>query len=397
MTSFSLSSAPRCVFIAAALVAALAAGCGPDDGSAEYESGVAAYETRDLERAVKRFRESLDLAPDRVDAWVMLSRACLDLGDMAAAKEAVSRAAELAPGDVDVVELSAQLAYHAKDFKKAMSLYSDLAKSQDAAVSSRAYCALAVVEMAAGTSGADERRDRARTFLLAAVKLDGRNAAARYHLGLLYCNSFAYPEAALDQFGIFANLAEPSDGLQKVVDSNRLKKVKEQYIPGLRANIDRANAQRPGADRRDSAKSAAALKAADDAWKKGRFKDARAKYAEAYSADVLNYQAALALAEATRKVDPSNGGLAEAFKHYKAASQLRPSSRDTLMTLGDLAMKLGRHAAAAEAYSRAVAARPYDISAIDGLVRALRKCGNAKSAAIYQNYRDFVSPPKGSR
>ena len=55
---------------------------------------------------------------------------------------------------------------------------------------------------------------------------------------------------------------------------------------------------------------------------------------------------------------------------------------------------MGQHATAAEVYSRAVAANPSDISAIDGLIRALRKAGSATVAAAYQSYRDAISVRK---
>jgi hypothetical protein len=54
-------------------------------------------------------------------------------------------------------------------------------------------------------------------------------------------------------------------------------------------------------------------------------------------------------------------------------------------------MKLGQWASAAEIYSRAIAANPSDISAIDGLIRALRKSGGkATIASAYQLYRESI-------
>jgi hypothetical protein len=47
-----------------------------------------------------------------------------------------------------------------------------------------------------------------------------------------------------------------------------------------------------------------------------------------------------------------------------------------------------------ELYSRAVAANPSDISAIDGLIRALRRTGGGEIANAYQRYREFVTARK---
>ena len=50
---------------------------------------------------------------------------------------------------------------------------------------------------------------------------------------------------------------------------------------------------------------------------------------------------------------------------------------------------------AAEIYSRAVAATPSNIDAIDGLIRSLQKTGGSqKIAAAYQKYRESIKPIK---
>ena len=71
--NISLSSALR--LAAAASVAATIAGCGPNDGLAELDSGKAAYAAQDLKKAVKLFEKSLEFAPDRIDTLVYLARA----------------------------------------------------------------------------------------------------------------------------------------------------------------------------------------------------------------------------------------------------------------------------------------------------------------------------------
>ena len=65
-----------------------------------------------------------------------------------------------------------------------------------------------------------------------------------------------------------------------------------------------------------------------------------------------------------------------------------------LIKTGDLAMELKRYAIATEAYSRALAANAKDITAIDGLIRALRKANRAKAADVYQQYRDTLPVKK---
>jgi hypothetical protein len=48
------------------------------------------------------------------------------------------------------------------------------------------------------------------------------------------------------------------------------------------------------------------------------------------------------------------------------------------------------YASAVDSYSRALAANPASLDAIDGLIRALRKVDKRKTAQAYQVYRDMV-------
>lgn len=387
MTNSSLSSALKGAALAA--LAALAGCGGRDDGSAAYAAGEAAYAARDLAQAERQFSAALVAAPGDVNALLMLARTELDLGKIVEAGAAVAQAEALAGGDVDVMLLAAQIAYHARDIAKAKTLYSEVAEDARLAPADRAagWAGLGVVEMSAINSGtATEGRDLARTCFLRAIRLDARNASARYHLGVLYMNAFGYRESALDQFGIFVRLEKEAD--------RRVQDVQQKTIPALRDQIATAASRRDGVSRRDSAASAAALKKGEEAWNKGTYKTARLRYAEAYQADVLSYPAALGLAKAWEKSDLTKAGQQEAAKYYRIASSLRPSAKDTAITAGNFAYRLGSYASAAEAYSRAMAAAPNDITAIDGLIRSLQKSGNRASQAVYQHYRDWLGSVK---
>ena len=58
-------------------------------------------------------------------------------------------------------------------------------------------------------------------------------------------------------------------------------------------------------------------------------------------------------------------------------------------------MNLGQPARAASLYSRAVAANPTSLEALDGLITALRKTGNrAKDVKAYQDYRNSLVTKK---
>ena len=376
-----MNFSPRFALSACAVAAALA-GCDPKDGVEELEQGRAAYELRDLKKAEKLFEKSIEYAPSNVDTLVYLSRTKLDLGDLAAARKWIEKAAELSPEDVDVRLLRAQLAWHAKAYDEATKLYAGIAADAElgAETCAQGWVGQGIVEMAR------ERKDFARVAFLRAIRLDRRNAAAWYHLGLLYRDSFQYLEAALEQFEIFVRLEASANP--------RVQKVQRTIIPDLKEDIARREVERPGVAKRDSAASAAALAKGDAAMKQGSFKAARQHYEAALKADPLSYPAAVGLAKAWQRSDSSPAGQREALSKYCLACSLRPSATSTFLAAGAFAARIGSHAQAVEIYSRAVAANPASIPAVDGLIKALRKVGGRqKEAAAYQRYRDSISAP----
>ena len=371
--SFSQSSALKC---ASAAFAAVILGCGPRDGANEFEQGKAAYELRDLKTAERLFEKSVAAVPQDVDRLLFLARTELELGELEKAKDMVERAAANSSGDADVTLLKSQVAWHAKDYKTAASGFADVANDEklEAVVRSQGWAGLGVVEMTC------DNRHLARVAFLRAIRLDRKNAAAWYHLGLLYRDGFRYLEAALEQFEIFVRLEAEA--------SPRVQKVQRTVIPGLKEEIARTATERPGVAKRNSASCAASISAAEAAVKKGNFKAAREAYQKALAADPLSYPAALGLAKAWEKTDATKDGQTKAFENYKIACALRPSAVTTFLTAGSFAAKLGLNLQTAEIYSRAVAANPNSPDAIDGLIRALRKIGGKeKVAAAYQAYR----------
>ncbi len=381
----SPSSVPNFFFalpLAAALAAVLA-GCGPKDGAREYADGMAAYEARSLEKAGKLFAKSLVYAPGNVDALVMLARVQCDLGEMSDAGDTIAKAAALAPDAPDVALLDAEIALYAGDYARATSRFSGVANDERLPAESRAlgWTGLGIAEMTR------DSRDLARIAFLTAIRLDRRNAPARYHLGLLYRGDrYSYLDAALEQFEIFVRLGETAD--PRAVHAQRV------IIPGIKADIARRAAERPGAQRRDANAAAAALARAEAAWKKKNYKAAKSEYEAACKADVLSYPAALGLARACAATAATPADRQRALDCYKTACSLRPGAVSTFLAAGELAMSVRQNATAVELYSRAVAADPSNVSAVDGLIRALRKAGDGKTADAYQRYRDTVSARK---
>ena len=371
--NFLQSSALKCAF---AVFTAAILGCGPRDGAKEFREGKEAYELRDLKRAEKLFERSVILAPQDVDRLLYLARTELEFGELAKAQEVISRAAENSDGEADVVLLKSQIAWHAKDYAAASSGFAAIANDSklEASVRAQGWAGLGVVEMTC------DNHHLARVAFLRAIRLDRRNAAAWYHLGLLYRDGFGYLEAALEQFEIFVRLEEEA--------SPRVQKVQRTIIPALKEQISRAAMERPGVAKRNSSVAATSIATAESALKKGNVKAAREAYQQALAADPLSYPAALGVAKAWEKTDTTKAGQQQALEAYKSACALSPSAVSTFLAAGSLATKLGLTLQAVEIYSRAVAANPASLEAIDGLIRAFRKSGGkTKVAEAYQQYR----------
>lgn len=372
--NFSPLSVPSVVV----LLLAVCIGCGPRDGKREYERGREAYAVRDLAKADSLLTASLERSPEDLDRLVFLARVKLDLGELTAARDLITRAEIHADGDTDVALLAAQIAWHAKDYKAAAAGFSAVANNARLApaVRAQAQAGLGVVEMTC------DNYHLARIAFLRAIRLDRRNAAAWYHLGLIY-QEFGYLEAALEQFDIFVRLEEGA--------SPRVQKVQRSVIPALKESIAQAAAERPGAARRNSAVCSTAIARAEKELRKGSLKNARQAYQEALTADPLSYPAALGLARVWEKMDKTKVGQTKALDFYKTACALRPSAVSTFLTAGSLALRLGFPSQAVDIYSRAVAASPTSLDALDGLIRALRKVGNKNAVAqAYQRYRESI-------
>ena len=200
------------------------------------------------------FEKCVERAPGNVSALVYLSKTKLELGDLKAAADAIAKASALSGDDIDVRMLEAQIAWHLKDYKRSSELFAALAGdgALDPSVRSKAFAGLGVVEMTRN------ERDLARIAFLRAIRVDRRNAAAWYHLALLYRDQFGYTEAALDHFEFYVRLEASAD--------IRVQKVQRSIIPELKEMISRATAARPGVAKRNSSASAALISKAESAW-----------------------------------------------------------------------------------------------------------------------------------
>ena len=169
------------IYLLAALLSVLVAGCGVDDGSADFEKGEVAYSAKDLRTAILCYSAAAAKNPTNFTAQMKLALANVDIGEMAAARSAVDSALALEPASAEAKLLDGHVAYLEKDYAKAKESLSSVsaAKHLPKELRSKAMVAQAVMELTANLF------DRARISLWRAVRLDRRNAAAWYHLGYL--------------------------------------------------------------------------------------------------------------------------------------------------------------------------------------------------------------------
>ena len=384
MTNSSLRYALK-IAAAGSTFALILCGCGAKDGLKELAEGKAAYEIKDYRKAEHLFEKGLGYAPENVEILLCLARVKLDLGEIAESCKFINAAQQYGGGDIDVRQLSGQIAWHAKDYNRAAEIFRGIVTdmSLDAKTRARALAEIGIVEMSLN------RPHLARVAFLKAIRLDRYNAAACYHLGLVYRDApFGYNDAALEQFEKFVRL--------DVEASPRVQKVQRSVIPALKELIAGTLTSRPGSSRRDSSACAEALTKADEAWKKNQFKTAKLRYEEALKADSLSARAALGLARSVLKTDATRNGDKKALEYYRTACTLSPMSSNTLLETGKHAMKLGYYQQAAEAYSRALAANCVSRPAIEGLIAAFGKIGYRKAEIkAYREYLDML--PKAQK
>lgn len=314
-----------------------------------------------------------------VDGFVEEASAALAAGRLADARVAISNAWVLAAGDVDVRLLKAQIDFHDRNYVSSAKLFKGVAEDAalDRKVRAQGWAGLAVVDLC----GND--RDAARLDCLRALRLDGKNASAWYHLGYIYHNGFKYYEAASDCYECFVRLE--TNAVEKVLKAQR------NYIPALREERTNSILEIPGARTPDRAACTKALQAAEAAIKKKTFKTAKLRYEEALKADPTSAPAAVGYAKLLLRTDTTADGKKRALEYYCRACKLNPSSTSTFIAAGELAASIGNHLTARELYSRAVAADRTNVTAIDGLIRSLRKNKQKNTADAYQLYREFLA------
>lgn len=365
------------------------AGCsGKADLQAELAAAESAAVAGDWARVRDHAAAALSVASGNVDACLYAYRAAMALGEVQTAQAHAAKAAQSRPGDVDVMQAQAQAAFAAGDLNGAYRHYVRIAGDSElpAEIRSLGWAGMGVVDLKRLDRQTEigDLADRARTELLRALNLDRRNAAAYYHLAVLYRGaSFGFSEAALEQFRFYVKLMGADA-------DERVRRVQHEAIPALEREIREQATARYGAVRRDAAACAKALEKADAAAKKQRYREARGHYAEALKRDPLCREAALGQARCCERSDRSANGRLEAYRAYRTACELNRNDVPTMLHTADLALKLGNPASAVALYSRALAAERRSVDATKGMIRALEQAGGNANRLLARVYGEYL-------
>ncbi len=358
--------------ILAVLALSVVAGCGPDDGSADFEKAEAAYAARDLQTAVLCYGTAAEKNPTNFTARMKLALANVDLGEIDAAKAAIDSALAVDPASAEARLLDGNIAYLAKDYARAKKAFADIssAKQLPKEIRSKAMVSQAVLEITANMF------DRARVSLWRAIRLDRRNAAAWYHLGYLSRDTYRFEDAALEQFQMASRL---------MTDPVRVKTVMQDIIPTIRESLRAKIAGKPGAAARDPG-AAAKLVTEGEGLVKRDPKKAAAKFTEAYAKDPLSYAAAWNFAKAKDDSAKSDADVARVLTAFQDAIDQRPNSQLTYRTAAQFALSRRRPIRAEKFLSQALAHDPEDKRTLGLYVQTLRRLGKTAEAKLYDAY-----------
>ncbi len=298
----------------------------------------------------------------------------LALGEVDVADEAAKRAIELMPDSAEALLVDGQVAYRKGDFARAIKDFNAVASEKllPASLRAEALVSRAVAEIKQGNF------DTARLTLFRALRLNRRNAAVWYHLGVLSRNTYHFDEVAVEQFEMAARLSDPKD--------ERTKKI-SQEIRAARAAVTEAAASNPNAGKRDSSAAAKLLAEAETLRKKRMIRAAIKKYEAAFAADPFSYHAARETAYLIALNDKSQDGVDKALRAYRAAIDQRPAVQDNYYEAAQLAYANKRWATAVSILDRAIAHDPENGKTLDLFIAALQKAGKNKQADAWKAYR----------
>lgn len=348
------------------LLAATLVGCG-DSKTEEEKPATAVPETVQRQEGAASFETCMEQA-----------LGALARGDAAAATQSVGEALEQTPDSAEAVLVRGQAALKSRDFARARADFAAVAgdASLPAALRSDAWAARGVAEMA------QKAGEQARISFLQAIRLNSRNASARYHLGKVLREYFHFDGAALEQF----MMAAGCPGLPAA----QAKKIKDELIPELSKASKAFEVSVVGKGKCDEKAAKKLIADGDGLLKRKMTTMALKKYEEAFKADRSYEPAALKYVTELRKAGKSSANVEKAFDAYRVLFALRPAREDYYYNAAQFAFEKGRWSVAVSILDRGLAYHPTSMKLLDLQVSSLQKAGKEALGTTWSGYRAAV-------
>ncbi len=355
---------------------ALVCGCGSDSGRAALRQGMAAFEEKDYSAAITRLTRAARRISDSADLYYHLGSAHLAKGEMEPAETAFRAALELKPAYGEALAGLGQIAYHKKDIPKAKTLF-DQALAAKLSSDEAVACALNGLALSEAEL---QNNDMARLHLLRAQKACRTYAPTFYNLASLYRDAYNLREEALDNFELYRHLADKH---------NRYAEKAENNIKRLRLNIERTQAEKLDALRRDPSAAARLLHEGINAQSSRQYARAAKAYRDALTADPLAFNAAWGLATVCKL----QGQRAEALEYFKRAADINPGHNDSHRQAAEMAIQINRLDEAEKALDRLIARSPFAPFSAEMTARVRHAQNRLKEARAYGEFYLSLLPP----
>ena len=315
----------------------------PPSGTLQYNRGAALYRLGRMEEAAQAFEASLNLEPGDGETLTYLGFACLGLQKWGEAREAFRKAALAADDPTD------------------------------------SLLAMGLAEIG------DNRPDIARLRFLEAQRNRPDEPATYFNLGRLYQNGMHMLDVACDNYEVFLRMA-PANDPRRPVAAEAIELLKAAGVGGSAAIP-------PDSVQRDVALAEREFKAAEEARKHGKTREACNGYSRALRADPIFFDAAMRLGYSYLGLnDPASAAMA-----FQQAVNIRPNDNEALYLLAYALYNKGDYELASETLDAAITKYPREARLFMLMSYVRIRQQRKEEARAYGEYYVSIADPSKER
>lgn len=323
------------------------AGCGGDSGMRDLKSGIAAFREKRYDDAVVAFEKASRRIGNSTELYYYLGCSRLLKGELDLAYAAFNSAIDVNPNHGESLAGMGEVAYFRNELPKARGLFLQAVMQQMASPESAAmaYNGLSMVYRE------EKKPALARLSLLNAQRCCKDYAPTYYNLAQLYGDTYHLYEEAVDQLGLYLQLADKSDAYYEKA-KNHMKR-----FGAAAAAIPPAV---PAGASRDEAAAQRLLDQAMEMQVAKRYPRAAKAFRDALNADPGNFNAAWGLGVVSAKQRLR----VEARDAFKRASALRPGFLDAYVSAAEQSFQMRKYDEAEQLIAPAIARSPFYLPAV---------------------------------